>query len=82
MTMFRPGEPCPRCGQDHGPHEDAACGCGCGQNPIGCIGCSHPATMYMLCKQEDARLERMGDHEWRDEMFEDNSDFDSEMYQD
>jgi hypothetical protein len=38
--------------------------------------------MYMLCKQEDARLERMGDNEWRDEMFDDGSDYDSEMYQD
>jgi hypothetical protein len=72
--VFGMRDTCTRCGVDHEPHEDAACGCGCGDNPIGCIGCPRPATIYML--QENS------DHQWREEMYEDGSDYDSEMVQD
>lgn len=47
-ALHIPGKPCPRCGKNHEPHEDAACGCGCGENPIGCIGCTFPVTDHML----------------------------------
>lgn len=35
---------CPHCNQQHEPHEDAACGCGCGSEPMGCKDCSGPMT--------------------------------------
>lgn len=30
---------CPYCGESHDRHEDAACGCGCGDEPMGCASC-------------------------------------------
>jgi len=30
---------CRICKQEHDRHEDAACGCGCGDEPMGCGAC-------------------------------------------
>jgi len=32
-------EVCPYCGETHDRAEDAACGCGCGDEPMGCGFC-------------------------------------------
>jgi len=32
-------EICAYCGEHHEPAEDAKCGCGCGEEPMGCFGC-------------------------------------------
>lgn len=62
---------CIYCGGDHPAHEDAACGCSCGDEPMWCG----------RCMAQGGPLSRFGpdsedDRGFRDEMVDDASDYD------
>lgn len=63
-------QPCAYCGTRHERHEDAACGCGCGSEPMGCA----------MCMQEGGPSRRYTaeGNRFRPEMVDDASDFDDE----
>jgi len=65
---------CAYCGTVHDRHEDAACGCGCGDNPMGCGACMSQGGPTPRYGAGGRKLEpKRG---WSDAMFDDGSDYD------
>jgi hypothetical protein len=50
--------PCRICGVQHDRHEDAACGCGCGDEPMGCSACMADGGPVSV-KSKSQHMERL-----------------------
>jgi hypothetical protein len=65
---------CAYCGTKHEPAEDAACGCGCGSEPMGCGSCMREGGPVRRYGADGSRLARS--RSFTRDMLDDASDYD------